>query len=127
MAETVEYKFGVNNRVWFVPDYNWDSSKETPSFLFGEIAERYTKEVDGKLRKCYEIWPDPIYDDGVYQVDENWTFDTLKELMDAVLNSILEDLKEIGKQIEFLRKEERNTKQHLKYWRKECKENQDNV
>lgn len=85
-----DFKFGIHNRVWFLPWTAWDKGVK-PDYLFGEIVRRFKKNVDGAKRNFYEIWA-LVDDDGAYEVNEELVHSTLKELRDTVTGILMDDL-----------------------------------
>lgn len=129
-----EFEFGMNSIVLFIPDPFWSSSDELPSWLEGEISKRFTMNVNGEERKYYEIWAQGS-DDGVYEVDELWVFDSLDDLEKAVDDILMLDIenseaavddcqKEVQAaqdELQIAREELRKIKLQRKRWKQVCK------
>ena len=118
-----DFKFGLHNKVWFLPWTAWDKG-ELPDYLFGEIVKRFRKNVDGAKRNFYEIWA-LVDDDGVYEVDEERVYSTLKELRDTVTGILMDELeaddREVFKCEEALKEAKKYrslSKRMLKRWQK---------
>ena len=124
-----DFKFGINNRVWFLPNTAWNKD-ELPDYLYGEIANQsvVTDDITDISSNHYEIWA-LEGDDGIYDVCEECVYDTLEELQEAVevflTNSLEEDESAVYEAEAALieAKKLRNlSKKMLKRWQKHCKQ-----
>lgn len=102
--ENKDFEFGMNNIVLFIPESFGSSSDGLPSWLEGEIAKRFTVNVNGEERNYYEIWAQGS-DDGVYEVDERWVFDSLDDLEEAVDAVLTTDIEKAEAIVDALQKE----------------------